>query len=148
MLETCARLLLSALRWLELSRISIFALQHTAQAGSCENTDEFYTSSQDCGNASPLQIRCLCCNGLVEREKRLIDSVSLLIANAFKSRLIRQQPEHKQIALREVLTQIEENRGESIRKVSARLVADIIPFCPPASAQRERSHRLHTPVPA
>jgi hypothetical protein len=40
MLETCARLLLSALRWPELSRISIFALQHTAQAGgSCENRD-------------------------------------------------------------------------------------------------------------
>jgi DNA-binding CsgD family transcriptional regulator len=128
LLESCTRLLTSALRWPGSSTIIIRTPQFTVQYGSSHQQEVQYKWTQDYGDAAPLQLMCVCIGGLLDREKRLLDSASLLIANALKARLIRRQLEHKQIALREVLAQIEENRGESAKQMSSQIVSDIIPF--------------------
>jgi DNA-binding CsgD family transcriptional regulator len=152
MIDSCAAILVSALQWPENSKIYIITSQHTAEAGNCGLEDEVYSCFHDYGNSLPLHIRCLCSTVLLERERRLLDSASLLIANALKTRLIRRQLEHKQIALREVLAQIEENRGESAKQMSSQIVSDIIPFVRQllhsgSLTQRERTladHMLRT----
>jgi DNA-binding CsgD family transcriptional regulator len=100
----------------------------TFTSGSVDSGQSDHRVVQDYGENYRLTLTCRCSSLLLDREIRLIDSASLLIANSLRSRLIRKDLENKHIALREVLHQVEQSRAASTGSSSSNLISEIIPF--------------------